>query len=351
MNVAGTTSSPGLSAWRKTVADVFDASLDEDDLGHFECSVTTFATPHCVIVCSSVTRSRLVRTLHHISAGQVDHIGIMLLIDGSIVGLAGFAQVSAGAGDIVILDLLQTLDLQVSGDCGSTSSVTLWVPRSRITSAVSNDNLLHGLLVAKATPTGAVIGATIRAVSEVIGDAPHQEANAIANGAVELIARAIGPHPNLASESTLASPLTSLITIRKYIDRNLALATLDAFSLARTFGLSRASLYRLFEPIGGVASYIRKARLIKAYQNLSASELSNQPVAQVAYRLGFANVSSFNRAFRELYGETPGDVRARARLVSPPVLTTVAPNANSLIFMLRAIGTPVRHGGAMRESG
>ena len=63
----------------------------------------------------------------------------------------------------------------------------------------------------------------------------------------------------------------------------------------RRFGLSRASLYRLFEPAGGIAKYIRKARLSRAFQEITTAELSNRRIGHIAYALGFKNVSAFSQ--------------------------------------------------------
>ena len=106
--------------------------------------------------------------------------------------------------------------------------------------------------------------------------------------------------------------LTSFVTIRRYIEQNLRSSALNADGLAKTFGLSRASLYRLFEPVGGIASHIRKARLNRAYQEIVAPDLANQRIAPIVYRLGFKNLSAFNRLFKATYGLSPGEVRARA---------------------------------------
>ena len=107
-------------------------------------------------------------------------------------------------------------------------------------------------------------------------------------------------------------PLASFVTIRHHIDQTLRSPALGVETLATTFGLSRASLYRLFEPVGGVASYIRKSRLNRAYQDIVAAEYSNRRIGPIAYRLGFKNLSAFNRLFKETYGVSPKEARERA---------------------------------------
>ena len=82
----------------------------------------------------------------------------------------------------------------------------------------------------------------------------------------------------------------SFVTLRRYIDNNLRSPSLSTNTIAKTFGLSRASLCRLFTPAGGVAKYIRKAKLNRAYQDIAASEFSNRRIGPIAYRMGFKNL-------------------------------------------------------------
>jgi AraC-like DNA-binding protein len=92
--------------------------------------------------------------------------------------------------------------------------------------------------------------------------------------------------------------------------------------LARTFGLSRASLYRLFEPVGGVASYIRTRRLARARQELTTPGLEDRRIGPIAYRAGFQSIPAFNRAFRAAYGQTPRGTRKPEGGGSPIELKT-----------------------------
>ena len=77
--------------------------------------------------------------------------------------------------------------------------------------------------------------------------------------------------------------------------------------LCMEVGMSRTQLYKKFKALTNqsLASFIRKVRLHKAHELLEAGGLN---VTQVALETGFANLSSFSRAFREEYGVSPSDV-------------------------------------------
>jgi AraC-like DNA-binding protein len=140
---------------------------------------------------------------------------------------------------------------------------------------------------------------------------------------IELIARAIVPNLEARPTADAAVPLASFVSIRRYIDRNLAAPELGVDMIARNFGLSRASLYRLFEPIGGISGYIRKQRLGRAFQEITTAKKADHRIGPIAYRLGFANINSFNRAFRDRYGVSPREARAKARQGSDEPVQTL----------------------------
>jgi len=235
-----------------------------------------------------------------------------LVQSGSSTGLAAGESIDARFGDVYVLDLAQAAHLEISIHEELTKTITLWVPRSSVLAAFSLDNLLHGLVIKGSSPAGALVGACLRCLAETSSRMTASEMNSLGTGVVMLVAKAIMPVLEETEETAVATPLNSFVTIRRYIDRNLASTTLDAEMIAKTFGLSRASIYRLFAPVGGVASYIRNARLKRAYQEISAPELADQRIGQIAYRFGFTNVSTFNRLFLTAYGVSPGEARERS---------------------------------------
>jgi signal transduction histidine kinase/DNA-binding response OmpR family regulator len=78
--------------------------------------------------------------------------------------------------------------------------------------------------------------------------------------------------------------------------------------LCREMGMSRAQLYRKFKTLTDktVNEYLMQFRLFKAKELLHDSNLS---VSEVAWDVGFKNLSHFSRAFKEAFGQSPGTLR------------------------------------------
>jgi transcriptional regulator GlxA family with amidase domain len=86
----------------------------------------------------------------------------------------------------------------------------------------------------------------------------------------------------------------------------------DVDSLARSVGVSRATLARRFLEATGVPPMAYRARLRTEHARrlLRETTLSNQEIARA---VGFATVQAFQRAFRRETGATPSAVRAELR--------------------------------------
>jgi AraC-like DNA-binding protein len=295
--------------WRCALGEVFEVRATPSEIAAFRGEIDVHASARYVLSASRNSPLSLVRRSASAAQGR---IAICLQINGSATGLAGDGAMRADPGDVMFVDLSQSLTMRQSAPDGLVDGVTLWTARDRILPLVSDENALHGLVLKAESPAGAVIGATMRAFA---GSAPKMrltDFDAIAEGLVALAAKSIAPALARAGDRVVPPPLATFVTVRRYIDRKLASPDLSANSIAAEFGLSRASLYRLFEPAGGIAKYIRKVRLSRAYQEITAAEFSNRRIGFIAYQLGFKNVSAFSRLFHEVYGVTPGEARARA---------------------------------------
>ncbi|MEM1148383.1 MAG: AraC family transcriptional regulator [Pseudomonadota bacterium] len=94
--------------------------------------------------------------------------------------------------------------------------------------------------------------------------------------------------------------------ICRYIERNLGHPDLTASSILRDFGVSRAGLYRMFEPQGGVRHYITERRAIRAVLELSQGVQTRGAVQAAADRWGFSTGPNFNRVIKRMFGAAPG---------------------------------------------
>ena len=94
--------------------------------------------------------------------------------------------------------------------------------------------------------------------------------------------------------------------IRSVIDQQ----DLTASSMAKRQGISPRYMQMLFENEGTTFSeFVLDERLSRAYRMLIDPRCLHLKVSEIAYSVGFSDISYFNRTFRLRFGMTPSDAR------------------------------------------
>jgi AraC-like DNA-binding protein len=294
--------------WRASLAPIFTADpafiLGPNGVQKIWASQTF------VFLYARCARARLLSRPLIAEGRLLDHVGFCLVLDGAIEVAAGAQRVRAEIDDIVVLDLREPMRLDFGAESGMTSVLMLWLPRTRLPIQLSSRPALQGLLAKAMSPAVAVAAAASRAMLARLDEMTVDDMDELVAGVVALLGYAIGSSAAArASEQNPSTPLATFVTLCRYIENNLAAHDLGVAKLAATFGLSRASLYRLFEPVGGVASFIRERRLARAHDELSAPGFQDRRIGPIAYQAGFQSIATFNRAFLAAYGDTPRNLR------------------------------------------
>jgi AraC-like DNA-binding protein len=97
--------------------------------------------------------------------------------------------------------------------------------------------------------------------------------------------------------------------IRARLDRD----GLSVGTVAARHGVGPRYVQALFESEGTTFSeFVRAERLQRVYRRLADPRTLHRSIGDLAFEVGFGDLSHFNRAFRRRYGLAPSDVRATA---------------------------------------
>lgn len=92
--------------------------------------------------------------------------------------------------------------------------------------------------------------------------------------------------------------------------------TAGVADMARQAGLGQSQFHALFRATTGQSP--KQFRLRKLLDRaVDKLVTTSEPVSEIAYSLGYQNVSSFNRLFRQRFGVTPTEFRAAGRVGRP----------------------------------
>jgi len=138
----------------------------------------------------------------------------------------------------------------------------------------------------------------------------EEELNGVFQACVNLLSVAKG---RPSEKSSLIGPETGgrlLREILAVVDEKLCNAELSARSMAQHFTISEGYVHKLFARCGiRFSHYVTRARLERVHADLMNASLERTTIAAVAYRWGFNDLSTFNRAFRNMYGCSPSQLQ------------------------------------------
>jgi AraC-like DNA-binding protein len=141
---------------------------------------------------------------------------------------------------------------------------------------------------------------------------------------VDLAALAITPHGALGESNLSAVVGAHLHAIFDHIASHFSDPELSLSKVAQSLQISTRYLQRLLRTSGtSFTAHVTELRLNHALILLTAQDLSDVRICDIALRAGFSDISHFNRLFRSRFGDTPKGVRANHKPC--PTLTGKVP--------------------------
>jgi AraC-like DNA-binding protein len=133
---------------------------------------------------------------------------------------------------------------------------------------------------------------------------------------VELIALALnGDDAAQALQESKGVRGARLSAILGAISDQSADRSLSAAAVAAKLGVTARYVHLLLEQSGRTfTQLVMQRRLEKAAKLLADDKRQDRRIAEIAFEVGFTDLSHFNRAFRRHFGDTPTGVRASATL-------------------------------------
>jgi len=260
----------------------------------------------------------LERSNRQIAQQGLDHVLLQFYESGRAIVETQDHTASVESGQVVIFDLMQAVRI----DATAVKATSLMIPRALLSDEVGIIASLHGRAFDyDSDPVRRLLYTYLRGLTECCDALEPSHLHGVTQATAKLCSACFRRQDDLRRIADTEANLS----IRNFIQRELGNRALGVDLITERFGLSRATLYRLFEADGGVINYIRDRRLMGAMRLLTQANGSKRPrVSAVAYAMGFAEEKTFSRAFKRRFGFLPRDAGlSTASPVSPdhaPVL-------------------------------
>lgn len=251
---------------------------------------------------------RYARTPGAIARDGRDCLMVQVYHQGQSRVVGGGPEAIIQPGDLMITDFAQPIATEET----RILNVSLMVPRDQLAPLLRDPDAHGGRRVPGDRPLARLVGAHLSSLVREAPRLPVAEAEAVLGGTLQLVAAALNGEPDAA---TIGGVRGSVVReIRAFVDANILDPRLGPDRIMETFQMARSTLYRLFQPYGGIVHHIQRRRLHRALAALSNPGCNHMTVAELGALAGYTHQHDFIRAFRRAFGMTPGDVRQQARL-------------------------------------
>ncbi|MGT2439341.1 helix-turn-helix domain-containing protein [Bradyrhizobium betae] len=155
-----------------------------------------------------------------------------------------------------------------------------------------------------------LLAGMIGGVAELFIESPPPNPQALATEIVGFVALTIGSEDRGAATDVRNARYHLRRRIVDFIESHLGDPSLSPKKIAASSRISLSYLYSLFnDNETTVSQFVQTKRLQRAYEILVADPKGHRTVSEVAYEVGFKNVSHFSRCFSRHFKVAPRDAR------------------------------------------
>ncbi|MCV6577254.1 MAG: helix-turn-helix domain-containing protein [Cohaesibacter sp.] len=294
------------SIWRESISCIFQVEPTEKTLDQgFEASIDGYMYGQLFFARTKSKQQIWNRTALEIANDGMDHFMFQIFGNGDMRFEQSNDRKRIGLNGIIIFDLSR----EVSSVTENFLNISLVIPRDLLEPHLLHPDDHHMRILSLDEPMAQLLYDHISSLNTIIKDMTISQASETNPASIALAAAAMNASPVGESHSAGTPSLAQSIMAKRAIENNLDNSELTPDMLSRMVGISRSKLYSIFEREGGVGAYVKERRLRKAMAMLLRAEASSGSIMEIAYGLGFRNNSTFSRAFKQRYGQTPRDIR------------------------------------------
>lgn len=313
-------------AWRQSMSVFLDPSLgDRDAAASFAAEIEGYLLDDIVFSRGRASCQKFDRQSLKIARDGLEHYMIQLFFYGHMEMNLHGRTIRNRPGQIVGFDLGEIMD-SVNSDF---DMLCVIVPRARLAPFLAQPDSLHGLIPAVDDGSGLLLANYMRTLYRAAPMLSPAEASASAHALLDLIASAFNNAAMGRDNGYERRRQFLLLRAQQFIRDNLGSPRLSPEYIATNIGVSRSSLYQVFEPVGGIAEYIRELRLRKCLTEIVGAHSTSTRIGEIGFRWGFGNPSAFTRSFKQRFGRTPSEARELGYTQTRRAATSIDPRAGN----------------------
>jgi AraC-like DNA-binding protein len=298
----------------------FQSAITENFFPYVIHSVTAPEAFHSAAAAGRIGALRLSRT--HVAnsfaggklrarRGEERNAYVLMIVEDGVVHLRGKRTVVARSGDLVLLNADHALETQQETP-GHSLAVSIPAPVLRLHYAELDDWCLTPLPTQEGST--ALLRDCLTAYWRSHAGLGGPAYNDLAMAMIHLIGACFRQrcwHATIDSRSMQAH----FLRVRAFVDEHLTEPELSAASIAAALGISRSYLFMVMNAADTtLGRFVLDQRLQRAGQMLSDPGMRGRMISEIAFSLGFQDLSHFSRRFTAKFGRSPRAYRAGAEV-------------------------------------
>lgn len=298
-----------LEAFREAMSVMYDVQPLDEAARLAPAIVDSWQLGSSVLIAAQMPAYSYERSSHMIARDGRDLYQIQLYQAGQCHVVRGAKEALAKPGDIMVTDLATPIFTEEP----AFRHIDLLLPRALLSPLLDDPDAHGGRILSGNHPLVALLGSHLESLHQQAWRIPLERAMAVLSATAQLAASAINGCSDERTETGVNA--ARACELRRYINLHLLDPDLTPESLAQRFGLSRATVYRMFGAENGLTRYVKRRRLERARIDLSSPSHRHRTIAEIGEAIGYAHAQDFIRAFRREFGTSPGELREQARTV------------------------------------
>lgn len=244
------------------------------------------------------------------SRGNERNAYVLMLVEAGLVQFRGRCDGIANPGDLVLLNADHALESQqvVSG---YSLAVSIPARTLRLLYAEADDWCLIPLPSTEGSP--AILRQCLTSYWRTQAGLARGECSDLAMAMIHLIGACFRPQAGHARIDSRAMQ-THFLRVRALVDEHLTDPDLSADMVAERLGISKSYLWTVMNAADTtLGRFVLAQRLERSRQMLADPCMTCRTISEIAFSLGFQDLSHFSRRFTERFGRSPRAYRATAR--------------------------------------
>lgn len=215
-------------------------------------------------------------------------------------------QIVTDPGDMVLLDTARSWRIESHEPI---STVAIKIPAERLLNQVRDPEVICGRPLQAGHPHVALAGSLILRIKDAIEADPLADWSAYESVLTDIVGIALSRSAEAPAGPAVAGRLRRQVCA--LIERHLDDPDLGSEMIADALDVNRRRVQRIFSEMGCTPrSYIQERRLTMAAEMLKRPEFACQSITEIAFAVGFGDLSHFVRSFRSRWDASPREFRA-----------------------------------------